>query len=91
MAFHTYLAHVVSKAKDKPLSFSAESSMVRRVAPMNSHLLSKDEEEEKKLTGAKRLNCIGKSSFAIFMIVFNLVFWIVAINEYLKPAEDYIK
>ena len=39
---------------------------------------------------AERANKIGKICVIVVNVVFNLCFWGIAINEYLRPAEQYI-
>ena len=39
---------------------------------------------------ARKLNKCAKIGFGVFGIVFNFGFWILAITEYLEPAENYI-
>ena len=88
MAFHTYLAHVVSKAKGQTLTLQnllSESKWLSRRNESAKELL-----DAKAMKSAKLLNAIGRTIFAILMIAFNTVFWTVAIKEYIRPAEDYI-
>ena len=39
---------------------------------------------------AERANKIGKICVIVVNAVFNVCFWGIAINEYLRPAEQYI-
>ena len=34
------------------------------------------------------LNMVAKIVFIVFLIIFNVVFWIIALLEHLKSAED---
>ena len=43
-----------------------------------------------KLSEARKWNHLGKVIYVVLYAVFNLVFWIVAITEYMRPAEEYI-
>ena len=89
LGFHTYLAHVISKAKDEPTSIMSGSKIFgRKITPENS----KEETDNgaNLLKHARRMNLIAKIGFAGFMIIFNIVFWSIAITEYLIPADKYI-
>lgn len=46
--------------------------------------------EEAALTSATRWNFIGKVFYAVLYLIFNIIFWITAITEYVRPAEEYI-
>ena len=48
-------------------------------------------DEKKSMKNMRRLNSAGKALFAIALVAFNAVFWLIAIREYLKPAEAYLK
>ena len=88
MAFHTYLAHVVSKAKGQTLTMQNILSGSTWLSPRSES--QKELLDAKAMKSAKRLNGTGKAIFALSMIAFNAVFWTVAIREYIKPAEAYI-
>ena len=45
---------------------------------------------EDVLAAARRWNHIGKIVYVVLYILFNIVFWITAISEYVRPAEQYI-
>ena len=47
-------------------------------------------EEEDELAPARHMNCIGKIVYVVLYIFFNIVFWVTAISEYVRPAEEYI-
>ena len=88
MTFHTYLAYLVSTAKNKPLAF----------IPANKWIIPRIEKSEDKeiknlkaMKRARKLNNFAKVVFAILILLFNLVFWTIAIREYNKPADEYIK
>lgn len=42
------------------------------------------------LSGAKWSNTLGKFGFLCLIVVFNVVFWITAVYEYLLPPEAYL-
>ena len=88
MTFHTYLAYLVSTAKNKPLAFVHANKWI-------TPRIEKSEDEEiknsKAMKRARKLNNFAKIVFAILILLFNLVFWTIAIREYNKPADEYIK
>ena len=88
MTFHTYLAYLVSTAKNKPLAFVPTNKWI-------TPRIEKSEDEEiknsKAMKRARKLNNFAKIVFAILILLFNLVFWTIAIREYNKPADEYIK
>ena len=44
----------------------------------------------KLLQRAVWLNMVAKIVFIVFLIIFNVVFWIIALSEHLKSADDII-
>ena len=115
MAFHTVLAHVVSKCKEKSSTKSIFTSRynrstvgtgpgitsvgtktdtehdveyIRAKTALNTRVTSDTDEDE--LVAAKRMNNIGKIVYAVLYLIFNIVFWVIAISEYVRPAEEYI-
>ena len=46
--------------------------------------------EEDTLASARRWNFLGKVIYVVLYLLFNIVFWSIATNEYLRPAEEYI-
>ena len=66
LAFHTYLAYIVSNAKMEPL-FETQI----KVQPINDN--EKKEEkfiENKLMKHARQMNTIGKVAFAVIMVIF---------------------
>lgn len=49
-----------------------------------------NEEQGDLLAAARRVNDIGKVIYVVLYVMFNIVFWAVAITEYIRPAEEYI-
>jgi hypothetical protein len=105
MAFHTYLAHVVSKAR--PLTEKSGDCLICKIKSAaitykgkdkvsnfqmeESAAMSTSEQSQKDMMiNAKRINTAGKIIFILICVFFNLVFWVLAINEYKRPAEEYI-
>ena len=91
MVFHTYLAYEVSKSKNETASYFGNSILFhKRKSPM--HPITDDKEiMNSQMIQAKRFNTIAKIAFPIFGILANIAFWYVAITEYLRPANEYIK
>ena len=48
-------------------------------------------EDDDILEWPKKLNNYGKIFVGLWVILFNLCFWVMCIDEYLQPAEKYIK
>ena len=48
------------------------------------------DEKEDKLAAARHWNYLGKIVYLVLYLMFNLVFWIIALTEYVRPAEEYI-
>ena len=91
MVFHTFLAYEVSKSKIEVETVLANSTLFHK---RNSLMYPKTGEDDKAnvyLIRAKRFNTIAKIGFPIFGILSNIAFWYVAITEYLRPADEYIK
>ena len=86
LQFHTYLAYLMSKAKTEPKI----GKNVTKVEPFDvdkneDHLAS-----QQSYIFAARLNMAGKMIFLIVIILFNLLFWTVALIEHFKTTEKMI-
>lgn len=55
-----------------------------------TNLVEKSKEEEHEFAQARRINLLGKYTYVVAVILFNIVFWSVAFSEYFRPAEEYI-
>ena len=86
MAFHTYLAHVVAKANDLPVGSGILCIRVGNNLPEPRA----GEGNSTKLDKANKLNNAAKAISAIAICIFNLIFWVVAMCEYLKSADEYL-
>ena len=86
LAFHTYLGYFISNAK------KGLQNQITKVRPVNYDHGKEDDEmtKAKVLIHAIWLNRIGNIVFVVFMIVFNIIFWIVAFLEHLRPGDEYI-
>ena len=49
-----------------------------------------DPEPVDPLAYAKKINNMGKVGLLLVIIIFNAIFWTMALNEYLLPADYYI-
>ena len=85
MAFHTYLAHVVAKANDIPVGSGILFSSRNRKQSSRA-----EEENSTKLHKANKLNNAAKAISAVAICIFNVIFWVVAMCEYLKSADEYL-
>ena len=70
------------------MNLLGSSKIVKKISPMTQS--EDDQKLASKLKYAKRLNTISKIAFPVFMIVFNVLFFIVAFIEYFRPADQYI-
>ena len=87
LVFHTYLAYFISKSKNNDPHFEGQT----KVHPLVNNEIE-DEELVKKdlMKHAKLMNTIAKVAFIIFLIVFNIGFWSIALIEHFRPAEYFI-
>ena len=65
----------------------AKTSMTQYNTGVAGSVKSNPEDE---LAPARHMNCIGKIVYVVLYIFFNIVFWVTAITEYVRPAEEYI-
>ena len=49
-----------------------------------------DEEEIEELQNAKTANLFGMGAFAAILILFNIIFWVYALEEHGNPVEHYL-
>ena len=83
MAFHTYLAHVVAKAKENNPMLNGNGAKV-------FHSMDEKQDKKENLKVAAKLNNWAKVVFAIVIVLFNVIFWTVAFREYVKPSREYL-
>ena len=88
LAFHTYLGYVISKAK----SGSSKESQIK-VLPINSTDRNSYSEKMKEEVMRKPMlmNKIANIAFVVFVIIFNIIFWFIAIAEHLALGEKDLK
>ena len=103
MSFHTYIAHLCYRAKYQATEVAPDITgfFRSRFASASKSQNATAPEEKNAITGAtyydptymkraKQANFFAKVTFIILLILFNAIFWIVAITEYVIPAENYI-
>ena len=88
LGYHTFLAFLINKSKEEP---NIEMS-ITKVKPLEG---DHDDDENQfasnqLLERASCMNMVGKIIFIIILILFNVVFWIVALTEHFKSSEDII-
>ena len=89
LGFHTYLAYINNKAKEEE---GIDEKNIMRVKPIRARGEDMNENQICSRILLKRraawLNMVAKIVFIVFLIIFNVVFWIIALLEHLKSAED---
>ena len=76
----------MNKSKNQPIT----QDNIKKVQPIN------DLESEQKfilqqtLKQAAWLNTVAKIAFIVFLIVFNFIFWIIALFEHFKSSDAII-
>ena len=82
LGFHTYLAYIVNMSK--------EESSSNIVKPMFGNIEERTPESVILMKRAVWLNKMAKAVFIIFMVLFNIIFWIIALNEHFTSADEII-
>ena len=89
LGFHTYLAYINNKSKGEE---STDEKNIVKVKPIRARGGDMEENQTSSRTLLKRqaawLNMVAKIVFIVFLIIFNVVFWIIALLEHLKSADD---
>ena len=86
LAFHTYLSHIIRKSRnDAPI---VDGSTIIKVKPIHVNGRELYFESQELFKHGVWLNMIGKTIFIIFLVLFNILFWSIALFEHLKSAED---
>ena len=67
-----------------------KNSILNSSSSSEAGLFGNKEEVDDLLASARRWNHLGKIVYVILYVLFNIVFWITAITEYLRPAEEYL-
>ena len=84
----TYLAYITNKSKEE----SIDEKTIAKVKPCRARGEDLDENQMSSRILLKRraawLNMVAKIVFIVFLTIFNVVFWIIALLEHLKSADD---
>ena len=81
------ITSVESKTEHDDVEYSRAKTSMTQYAGVAASVKSNPEDE---LAPARHMNCIGKIVYVVLYIFFNIVFWVTAITEYVRPAEEYI-
>ena len=90
LGFHTYVASIIYKSKREPKNKNKNiviNSTIIKVGPedMNdTHFVSKHQQVVKYATW---LNDIAKIIFIVSLIVFNLIFWTIALVAFFRSSD----
>ena len=89
LGFHTYVASVINKSKREQPNVKSNTIKVGAInEDMNDNqFLSKHQQMIKHATW---LNDIAKIVFIVSLIIFNLIFWTIALLELLKSSDEII-
>ena len=83
MMFHTYMSYLLDKSKEQAEEMSSVKAMESR-----SQINLKTYVDFEQV--ARQRNLMGKIIFPVLVVFCQLIFWSIAMNEYMKPAETYI-
>ena len=86
MIFHTYLAHLVSTSRKEILSSTGSKMVQIRRGSENYNEL----DYEERLEIARKRNNVAKIVFAGIIVVFNGIFWSIALTEKMKTYDSYL-
>ena len=96
MGIHTYVAHCCFMANNQIFSlFSNPRPKTVFVAGKGNRIMTtalgaKSSNDGDPLAHAKWVNNAGKLAMLALVLIFNAIFWTLALNEYLLPPETYI-
>ncbi len=76
MMLHTYIAYLIKEKKGVVPVIIGKSTAIMPTQDLKT---------------AKMWNNAAKIGFALLIICFNVGFWYIAIKEYTRPPESYIK
>ena len=82
LAFHTYLSHIIRKSKNN------DGSTIIKVNPIHVNERELHYKSQELFKHGLWLNMIAKTIFIVFLVLFNILFWTIALVEHLKSAED---
>ena len=86
LALHTYLSHIIRKSKNDAPFF--DGSTIIKVKPSHVNERELHFKSQELFKHGLWLNMIGKTIFIVFLVLFNIIFWTIALFEHLKSAED---
>ena len=84
MGFHTYLAYLINNPKNN----QNNEINVTKVEPFNENRNENHLTSQKLMNHVAWLNKLGNIIFITFLILFNILFWTVALIEHFKSSED---
>ena len=88
MVFHTYLAHLVSSSRKEKISSIIPSSKMVQIG--RGFVNYNDLGTEECLEMARRRNNVAKIAFASLIVIFNIIFWSIALTERMKTPDSYL-
>ena len=83
LGFHTYLAYVMNKSKNPPIT----EDNIKKVQPINDADNENQFISKQLLKHAEWLNMLAKIGFIVFLVIFNLIFWMIALFEHFKSSD----
>ncbi|TRY75302.1 hypothetical protein TCAL_15664 [Tigriopus californicus] len=93
MLFHTFLQFTIKRDNQ---SQSFLSRLFRQPESRNKTIQTSHPGkryvgyDDNIMRDAQKTNQLGKTLFLLVILIFNLIFWIVALGEYVKSAEHYL-
>ncbi len=86
MIFDFLLREIRSTGNSGPMKGSSGS--MTGYGSLTNEFMNRN--EKTPMNWPKKLNMYGKILILMYIVIFNLVFWCLCLNEYLQPAEKYI-
>ena len=80
------MSHIIRKSRNDAPIF--DGSTIIKVKPIHVNGRELHFESQELFKHGVWLNMIGKTIFIIFLVLFNILFWSIALFEHLKSAED---
>ena len=88
LGFHTYLAYLLNDSKNEPNIYNK----VTKVEPIDNEYKNENHLKSQQLIKhVIWLNKLGQIIFIISLILFNILFWTVALIEHFKSSEDILE
>ena len=92
MVCHTYVGRILNSSTDTTTTTTVKPAGELPAGnnwPYISTSAKKTKTDQDYIAEAKRANRMGIILVSLLIVLFNLVFWIIGIQEYLRPAETY--